>query len=222
MGVGSDHLLIMATCPVLIRQVKVVAHRDHKTSSPMGQLRQVIRQAIQLIKEILIHSTQPPARKRKMELKENHRAAISTLRTLLRLFLQILIKPLKPHLRLAYSKPAKGHSQQSRKLLAMRESRATGSRLTVLEAEEMVAGEEQGDGAAPFELMGGVILRRGVRASWDLSFGWWTIRTMTEEVKDIPSSWTASLSPGWREMGGLWAGWGEMERMGPWVQLGRF
>lgn len=77
----------------------------------------------------------------------------------LRLPLQIPIKLRKPRPSLAsHPKPRKRPRHQTTELLSMSESRPVGRDGTGLEAEEMVAVEEEGDASAPFELGGGVFL----------------------------------------------------------------
>lgn len=108
----------------------------------------------------------------------------------------------------------------------MRKSRAARRSLTLLKAEEVVAVEEQRDGAAPFELLCGVFLFGvllvvcGLRAGGaGFIFGGGR-RTRTTGENDIPSSWTVSLSPAWSSVGDLFGVWGVMERMKPWVHCG--
>jgi hypothetical protein len=77
----------------------------------------------------------------------------------LRLPLQIPIKLRKPRPSLTpHPKPRKRPRQHTTKLLSMGESRAPRRDGTGLEAEEMVAVEEEGHASAPFELGGCVFL----------------------------------------------------------------
>lgn len=72
---------------------------------------------------------------------------------LLRLPLQILIKLVKPRPSLRpHAKPRKRPRQHAAELLSVSESRAARRDGTGLEAEEMVAAEEQRHASAPFEL----------------------------------------------------------------------
>ena len=73
--------------------------------------------------------------------------------------LQIPIELSKPRPSLtSHPKPRKRPRHQTTELLSMSESRPAGRDGTGLEAEEMVAVEEEGYASAPFELGGGVFL----------------------------------------------------------------
>ena len=85
----------------------------------------------------------------------------TSLRLLLGLPLQIPIKPGKSRAGLAKTpKPRKRPRHDTTKLLSMSESRPAGRDGTGLEAEEMVAVEEERYAPAPFELRRGILLQQ--------------------------------------------------------------